>query len=396
MMNRSTEWLAQGIYYLASGLYFGAIFLRSILIYRGEPELDRVLGLMVVWLALFVSETAISRRWSRYFPIYLLCQTALVFILLSTPGFSDFFASLLPVLGMQVMLRLKPKIGALWMGFCSPIMMLLLEKTYGISQAIALGLIYTAANVFFGTFTLAMRRAQTTREHNQALAHELQESNHTLEAYSSRLAQLAVARERNRLARELHDSVTQTVFSMTLTTQSALLLLDRDPARVSVNLERLNSLAQSALTEMQLLISELKPDKAAKEGLVGNLRRHLASSRLPENLSVSLEVKGDQRLEFAEEQNLFHIAEEALNNIVKHSQTSEAQIRLHLTEPFWMEIEDQGQGFDFQQAKDSGRVGLSSMHERAIEISWDLQITTFPGAGTRIRVEKLPIREEQV
>jgi len=358
--------------------------------------LVQVLGLLLVWLVLFLSEPAISRRWSRYFPIYLLCQTALVFTLLSRPGFTDFFGSLLPILGMQVMLRLKPMIGGIWMGLCAPIMMLLLVRTYGTTPAIALTLIYTAGNVFFGTYTLAMRRAQAARLQNQTLAGELQEANEQLHDYSTQLEQLAVARERNRLARELHDSVTQTVFSMTLTTQSALLLLDRDPGRVGVHLERLNQLARSALAEMQVLISELKPDKAAREGLVPVLRRHLAGSRLPENLSVSLEVEGDQRLEFAEDQSLFHIAEEALNNIVKHARTSQAQIRLHLAEPFWMEIEDHGQGFDPLQAQNSGRVGLSSMHERAVEIGWGLQVITSPGAGTCIRVEKAPVREERV
>jgi len=393
-VNSPSGWLSQRIYYLASSLYFGAVFLRSLLIYRDSPVLVQVLGLLLVWCVLFVSEPAISRRWSRYFPIYLLCQTALVFTLLSRPGFTDFYGSLLPILSMQVMLRLNPKIGGLWIGLCALIMMLLLVRTYGSFQAFALTLIFTAANVFFGTYTLATRRAQVARVQNQALALELQEANHQLEAYSTQLAQLAVARERNRLARELHDSVTQTVFSMTLTIQSALLLLDRDPGRVGVHLDRLNQLARSALAEMQVLISELKPDKAAREGLVPILRRHLAGSRLPENLSVSLEVEGDQRLELGEEQSLFHIAEEALNNIVKHAQTSQAQIRLHLAEPFWMEIGDQGQGFDLRQAQNSGRVGLSSMHERAVEIGWDLQVITSPGAGTRIRVEKAPVREE--
>jgi len=168
------------------------------------------------------------------------------------------------------------------MGLCAPIMILLLVRTYGTFQAIALTLIFTAGNVFLGAYTLAMRRAQAAHLQNQALARELQEANDQLHDYSTRLEQQAVARERNRLARELHDSVTQTVFSMTLTTQSALLLLDRDLAQVGFHLERLNQLARSALAEMQLLISELEPDKAAKEGLVPVLRRHLAGSRLPD------------------------------------------------------------------------------------------------------------------
>lgn len=140
---------------------------------------------------------------------------------------------------------------------------------------------------------------------------------------------------------------------------------------------------------MQALISELRPEKVAEGGLAVALRRHLADRRLPESLAVSLEVEGDRPLGLAEEQGLFRIAQEALNNIVKHAQASEARIRLHLAEPFWMEIKDQGQGFDLQLAQTSGRVGLVSMRERAAEIGWHLQVITSPGAGTCIRVDKL-------
>jgi signal transduction histidine kinase len=144
---------------------------------------------------------------------------------------------------------------------------------------------------------------------------------------------------------------------------------------------------------MRVLISELRPEKVAEGGLAAALRRHLADRPLPDNLLVSLEVEGDPlaRLSPAEEQGLFRIAQEALNNIVKHAQASQACIRLHLAEPpWWIEIQDQGQGFDLRQARDGGRVGLISMGERAAEIGWNLHVITSPGAGTRIRVEKRP------
>jgi signal transduction histidine kinase len=265
-----------------------------------------------------------------------------------------------------------------------------LLKPYGAFQAIALAVIFTALNIFVASYALATRRAQAARAQNQSLALELQEANRQLQAYSNQLEQLAVTRERHRLARELHDSVTQTIFSMTLTTQSALLLLAarRDPNQAHAQLDRLNQLAQSALAEMRVLISELRPDKMAEGGLAAALRRHLAQRHLPESLAVSLQVEGGQSLSSAEEQGLFRIAQEALNNIVKHAQASEAHIQLHLIEPQWMEIQDHGQGFDLERVRNSGRVGLVSMSERAAEIGWNLRITTAPGAGTCIRVEK--------
>ncbi|HET7091278.1 MAG TPA: sensor histidine kinase [Anaerolineae bacterium] len=384
------------IFYLTAGLLFGAAMLRSLLYYGGTPVISQVLGLLMVWLVLLIaSETAISRRWSRYFPIYLILQSALIFALLLMPDASDFFAVLFWILSMQIMRRFSPSQGAVWIGLFTPLMTLPLVRTYGLPKGMAFALAYTAGNVLSAAYAFATQRAQTARAQNHILAQELQEANRQLQAHSAQLEQLAVARERHRLARELHDSVTQTIFSMTLTTQSAVLLMDRDPGRVGAQLDRLGQLARSALSEMRVLISELRPGKAAEGGLIAALRRHLADGHLPENLAVSLEVAGDQLLAPAEEQSLFRIAQEALNNIVKHARASQAQIRLHLAEPFWMEIQDQGQGFDLQRARISGRVGLVSMGERAAEIGWRLQVITSPGAGTRVRVEKKPSEGRQ-
>jgi signal transduction histidine kinase len=388
LSDRSFQW----IFYLAAGFNFGAVFLRSILVYGGDPELFPVLVVLLFWLILFASEPAISNKWSRYFPLYLVIQTGLIFALLGLPDSADFFAALFVIPSMQVMQRLSSKIWIWggWIGLCALATTLLLLESNG-NQAFALVLIYTAGNVFYGFYAKATRQAQITHAENLALARELKEANQKLQAYSAQMEQLVVARERNRLARDLHDSVTQTVFSMNLTTQSALLLLEREPAKVGFQLERLSQLARNALSEMQLLISELKPEETRSVSLVGKLKRYLAGGHFPEDLSIDLEVQGELHLGQAEEQSLFHIVQEALNNIVKHAQTCKAQVRLHMTEPMWIEIEDQGQGFDLEHVQNSGRLGLHSMRERATEIGWDLQIRTSPGVGTCVRVEKLPV-----
>ncbi len=392
-MKRSTEWSSQWIFYVTAGFLFGAAVLRSLLIFRDSPALSQILGLLMTWLVLFASETAISRKWSGYFAIYLALQTGVVVLLLSRPGFTDFFAVMFAVLSMQVMQRLNLRQAALVIGLFAPLTAAPLVKTYGASQALIFAMIHTALNAFLAVYALATRRAQAARAQNQALMQQLQEANRQLQAYSKQLERLAVTRERHRLARELHDSVPQTIFSMTLTTQSALLLVERDPSRVGAQLDRLTQLAQGALSEMRVLISELRPEKVAEGGLVAALRRHLADRPLPENLLVSVEVEGDllARLSPAEEQSLFRIAQEALNNVVKHAQASRACIRLQLAEPpWWIEIYDDGRGFDLRQTRNGGRVGLVSMNERAAEIGWDLQITTSPGAGTCVRVGKKP------
>ena len=395
IMKRLSGRASQWIFYLVTSFYLGTVFLRSILVYQGSPVLFVALGILFVWSVLLVSEPAISKRWSKYFPIYLALQTGLIFVLLGMPGYTDFFAIPFAILSMQVMFLLNPKIWVVWIGGCALATDLLLMKTYG-SQTFALVLLYTAGNVFYGFYARAIRRAQKMHSENLALASELREANQKLRSYSTQVEQLVIAKERNRLARDLHDSVTQTVFSMNLTTQSASLLLERDPERVEAQLDRLNQLARNALSEMQMLISELKPEEAGRGGLATIIRSYLSGGYFPENITIDLEVQGEQTLELTEEQSLFHIIQEALNNIVKHSQASKAQIRIHLAEPIWIEVEDNGTGFDLQQTQSSGRVGLLGMRERAEEIGWGLQIRTSPGVGTCVRVEKLPEEVRQV
>jgi signal transduction histidine kinase len=278
------------------------------------------------------------------------------------------------------------KEAVIWTGLTTLLTFLSLYQAFGIFYAIAIAVVFFGGSFLLVMYIRATHRASLIQEQQQALVSELELANRQLEAYSQQLQQLAIGRERQRLARELHDSVTQTIFSMTLTTQSALMLLERDRSRVAAQLDRLDQLTRSTLTEMQVLISKLKPEKTG--GFVAALRQHLDERSRLDNLSVSLEVDGSLPLTAAEEQSLFRITQEALNNIVKHAGVTRAAVRLHLDAQPWLEIEDRGVGFDPHQAKGSGRVGLVSMQERAAEIGWNLSVDSTPGNGTRVQVRK--------
>lgn len=387
-MKRSADSPYSWIFYLTIGCLLGATLLRSLIRYQDSSALGQVLGLLLIWLVLLVSGMMIFPRRPGFFPLYLILQSLLVLALLFMKDAEDYFAALFGILSLQIMQRFSPKSGAMWIGSFAILIALPMVETYGALQGMAFALIYTFGSVLLASFALATRRAQQAHGHNQTLVQQLQEAHRQLQSYARQSQQLVVARERQRLARELHDSVTQTIFTMALTTQSAMQLLDRDPGRVGPQLDRLSQLAQSALSEMQMLISELRPDRVADGGLAAAIRQHLSGRYLPEGLSVSLEVEGDQLLEPSEARGLFRIIQEALNNVVKHAQASQARIRLHLAESPWIEIADQGQGFDLQRAAGNNRVGLASMRERAAEIGWELQITSAPEAGTRVRAEK--------
>ena len=204
-----------------------------------------------------------------------------------------------------------------------------------------------------------------------------------------RSRELAILEERNRLARELHDSVTQTIFSMTLAAEGARILLARDPSRVSARLDRLHELAQGALNEMRSLIYQLRPVTVTKAGLITALSQHILERQRQDGLAITLQVDGEGDIPSDWETALFRIIQEALNNVIKHAQTDQAEITLSFTpEAVLLLIVDHGLGYtpDALNQGASG-LGLTSMRERAEIIGGTFTITSRPGAGTTIRVE---------
>ncbi len=380
----------RGVFFLAVGFLYIAIFLRSYLQYQNTPYLGQILGVLLLFMVFFLIETAFVNHSTRFFYIYLALQTILVCLLIYGPDYKeyDFFSLLFTILGMQALQHLNLRIAVGWILFTLFLIGIPFIYFQGFLQGLILLLLFGSVIIFMSAYSLAIRRAQDAHQHNRILLTQLQEANLQLERHSDTLRQLGVARERQRLRRELHDSVTQTIFSMTLTTQSALLLLDRDPTRVGAQLERLSVLTQSALAEMHTLISELRTDQLTSSGLKAELSKHIESRHFPEGLSVSLEVEGGQTLSTNEDLGLFRIAQEALNNVVKHAHATEACIRLHLADPCWLKIEDNGKGFNLVQSHEIGQMGLAGMRERADEIDWSLMIDSTPGRGTHILVEK--------
>ncbi|OFW59203.1 MAG: hypothetical protein A2133_00410 [Actinobacteria bacterium RBG_16_64_13] len=397
-MSRSRDRSYLWVYYVAAGLLFAGAVFRSLLVVEDNTVLRTALLLLLAWLALFVSEIFISRIWRPWFMVCLALQSAIVAILVAQPGHYDFYAVLFGVLAMQAFQRLGLWPGVAYLAAFVPLMAVPLFSRYEPAEAATFVLIYTAVNVFLGYYALATRRATEARAANQAAGRELEAANLELRDYVERLERLAVAEERNRVARDLHDSVTQTIFSMTLASQSAAILLEREPERVDIQLERLGQLTQSALAEMRALVSELRPDGLAEGGLQAGVRRDI-ERRARDGFSVSLEMDdapgrlpGDVGTEavmsIAEERGLLRIVQEALNNAVKHSGVTEATVRLRLRPPLRIEVEDRGRGFDAGQARGGSGMGLTSMSERASEIGWDLEVRSESGKGTEVIVER--------
>jgi signal transduction histidine kinase len=220
----------------------------------------------------------------------------------------------------------------------------------------------------------------------------------------------AVLEERHRIARELHDSVTQQLFSATLVAQSVAPAFARDPAEGERRATMLLDLARTALAEMRGLLAELRPHRSTGEwpamppmtdpglttvsrgGLVAALRAHLISAGLGE-LQVRLDADAYVAQPPEREEALYRIIRESLHNVVKHARATEAEVRLVATPSnVSVTVKDNGIGFASNARTNSGRfraahgLGLLSMRERATECGGTFRIESERGRGTRVEV----------
>lgn len=199
--------------------------------------------------------------------------------------------------------------------------------------------------------------------------------------------ELAAGEERAHLARELHDSVTQALFSMTLVSRSVEMLLDRDLTAARTQLTQLRDLQREALAEMRALIFELRPGNLEQDGLTRALRTHTAALQGRIGLPVVVESTLTERLPLAIEEVLYRIAQEALHNVVKHASAQQVRVDIGRTSHgARLRIEDDGKGFDPQAVPDS-HLGLAGMRARADRIGAQFNCRSVPGKGTTIEVD---------
>ena len=219
---------------------------------------------------------------------------------------------------------------------------------------------------------------------------ELQTAYRQLQDYAAQSEELVAAQERHHMARELHDSVTQTLFSMNLAVQAARLVEAKDPSRVVEHLDRLQELARSAAGEIQVLSSQLRPRSISEIGLTSALELLVSERKSRDGLQIKMEVTGERDLPEPVALGLYRIAQESLNNIIKHAGSCTAVLRLNLESvPAYLEIEDDGCGFEIGKISHSmEHIGLPGMAERARELGWMLSVKSQPAQGTCVRVEE--------
>jgi len=201
-------------------------------------------------------------------------------------------------------------------------------------------------------------------------------------------SQVAVVAERERLARELHDSVTQSLYSLTLLAEASQRLVatgDLEPVQEYTG--RLGEIAQQALREMRLLVYQLRPLVLKREGLVGALQQRLDAVEKRAGVDARLLAPGSIELPGEVEEGLYRIAQEALNNALKHAAPTSVTVCIRADgKRVTLEVSDDGRGFDPEGVSDKGGMGLVNMRERAERLGGSFDLSSAPGAGTTVRV----------
>jgi signal transduction histidine kinase/streptogramin lyase len=233
--------------------------------------------------------------------------------------------------------------------------------------------------------------AQQTRTHeleaiNLLLQQEMEQRQRAEQALAQKAADEAVLMERNRLARDLHDAVTQTLFSASLLAEVIPELWDLNPEEALRRLEELRQLARGALAEMRTLLLELRPSALTDTALPDLLRQLteavVGRARIPVDLSIDGECCVDPEIQVA----VYRIAQEALNNIVKYSRATQVSLTLRLRpDSLRLSVLDNGVGFNPENVP-ANHLGLRIMRERAEAIGARLSIYSEPGEGTQVTV----------
>ncbi|MFD3481245.1 GAF domain-containing sensor histidine kinase [Streptomyces sp. NPDC058695] len=204
-----------------------------------------------------------------------------------------------------------------------------------------------------------------------------------------RSRELTIAEERSRLAHELHDAVSQKLFSLRLTAQAAAALVDRDPSRAKGELQHVAELAAEAADELRAAVVELRPAALDEDGLIATLRTQIQVLDRAHSARVTFDCGGIRALPAAQEEAMLRVAQEALHNALRHSGAEHVRVTLDKRGPgAVLRVTDDGSGFEPKAVRHAGRhLGLVSMRDRSSGVGGRLTVESEPGKGTTIEME---------
>jgi signal transduction histidine kinase len=334
------------------------------------------LGIIFLLAHRFLFEPAKNdRQLSFYFSL----QTAIIagMLLLGSRN-SDTFTFLFFLLAIRLSTAFPQRKTLAWVAAFLVIDSTIIFWVRGISF---IPVIFFNAAVFFMciAFGLNIRKTEFARQENARMLAELRDAQRQVQ-------ELAIANERNRLARDLHDSAKQQAFALSAQLDAARSLLQRDPTAADTHLRQAEQLADQIRQELATLILELRPSVLGEQTLADALDRYLMEWSQQTGIQAEFQVDGERALLRETEQTLFRICQEALANVSRHSQAERVAVTLDFrTDQLKLTVQDYGQGFDAEQMQEG--VGTQSMRERAASLpAGSFNLASMPGQGTVVTI----------
>jgi signal transduction histidine kinase len=333
-----------------------------------------------------------SPQWQKH--SYLGLQGVMVLALTAlVPGWT-LFPTLYCLLTVQAILLLSLNPGTLWVVAYVAMTSISFAVSFNLREGMMAIIIYGGLNAFFAAYASALLRANVSRNESQALLAELQQAHEQLQSYALRAEEMAVVEERNRLAREMHDTLGHRLTVASVQLEAAQRLCPTEPERAASMVETVREQVREALGELRATVATLRAPVEADLQLRSALQR-LATHYEEATGSSIHQVLPDSmpRLPEAHRLALFRAAQEALTNIQKHAKAKRVWLVLSVGED-WVTllVSDDGKGVSMS-GKESG-FGLQGLRERAEQLGGELHLEPRSGGGTELSF-RLPLAPEE-
>jgi signal transduction histidine kinase len=348
-----------------------------------------VAGLLVIFgiLMAFMPDIEKARPWKH---LYMLAQTVITTFPI-TEYMPGVFMVLNFVLSAQAMTILPRREGLIWIGILTITTGFGAAAHQGWSETLMVIPIYAAGYLFFGVFAQLLTQSDDARKETQRLLHELEQAHLRLQDYSARAEELAVIEERNRLAREMHDTLGHRLTVAAVQLEGAQRLCSQDPDRAANMVGTVREQVKEALTELRGTVATLRAPVEVDLALRSSLRRLAQAfeeaTGLPVNLTLPEEISQiprEQRLA------LYRGGQEALTNVQRHAGASQVWLTLmDQDEQVVLLVSDDGVGFPGEPAKETS-FGLRGLKERVEQLGGNMVLDDRPGGGAQLRLS-LPL-----
>lgn len=358
---------------------------------EGDPNFWIASGLLATFtLVLFLRERVFCRSMLGCY-VYVATQTMLVTAMIWLPPHQLIAVVLFFVLSAEVSMIFPPRPLALWIALFSGITLVAYATLATVAGLTAVP-IYVAGYIFFAIFAQQTARAEAARAESQDLLEKLQEAHRQLQAYSAQAEDLAVSQERNRLAREMHDTLGHRLTVAAVQLQAIERLIPNDPSRAVQMAGTAREQVKEALIDLRRTVATLRAPLEADLALEPALRRLTDSFQQATGIQVHLTLpEGSSDLPVSHRQAFYRSAQEGLTNIQKHAQASEAWLQLTRTDnSMQLIIRDNGGGLDGRNGHVSTGFGLRGLRERAVHLGGDFAIEAARQGGVQF-VLTLPI-----